>query len=154
MKKPQPLHWQTSEYEEKERHPDWFWSVGILTVAIAATSIILNNVLFALIILLGGFSLTIYAIRKPKKIDVALNEKGVLLDKLFYPYYTLESFWIEEHETHPRILIKSQKLLMPYLVINIEEVEPEKVRKYLVRHIHEVFHSESIFHRILERLGF
>jgi hypothetical protein len=156
MKKPNPLHWQTFEYEARERSPDWFWAVGIITISIAVTAIIFNNLLFAIVILLGGFALTLYAARPPKEIDVVLNEDGVRIEKFFYPYRTLESFWVEEHPHRTRILIKSQRLIMPYIVVPIETnaVEIEKVKKYLSRYLPEVFHSESIFHRIMEYLGF
>jgi len=154
MAKPSPLHWETHEYEERRRSSDWFWAVGIITLAIVVTSIILGNILFALVILIGGFALILYAVRKPQKIDVVVDHRGVVLDKFFYPYHTLESFWVEEHENHPRILIKSQKLFMPYLIVPLGDTDIDEAREQLSHHLPEVFHSESIFHRLLEYLGF
>jgi hypothetical protein len=154
MKKVVPLHWQAHEYEDKTRSSDWYWAVGIVGGAVAITSIILGNILFAIIIVLGAFSLLLYAARKPKQFDVVLDDRGILIDKFFYPYHSLESFWIEDHhEGAQKILIKSQKLFMPYITIPLGE-EREKVRGFLVRYIPEVFHSESTFHRLIEYLGF
>lgn len=155
-KKLAPLHWQTLEYEEKERSADWFWAVGIITIAVAVTSIIFNNILFALVIIIGGFALSLYAARPPKEIDVVLDDMGIRIEKYFYPYRTLESFWVEEREDSSRVLIKSQRLIMPYIIlpINEEEIEPEEIRNYLGRYLPEVFHSESTFHHIMEYLGF
>jgi hypothetical protein len=151
-----PLHWQTFEYEERERTPDWFWAVGIITVSIAVASIIFNNVLFAIVILLGGFALSLYAARPPREIDVVLDDMGIRVEKFFYPYRTLESFWVEETEHRARVLIKSQRLIMPYIIlpINETEIEPEEIEKYLGRYLPRVFHSESLFHHIMEYLGF
>jgi len=154
MKKPSPLHWETHEYDHRSKSSDWFWAVGILTIAISVTAIIFNNILFAIVVILSGFSLLIYSARPPKKIDVVINEKGLLVDNFFYPFYTLESFWIEDHTEPAKVLIKSQKLLMPFIIVSIEEVPPEKVKRYLSRYLPEVFHSESIFHRFFEYLGF
>lgn len=158
-KKLAPLHWQTLEYEHRDRSADWFWAVGIITVSIAVTSIIFNNLLFALVVLLGGFALSLYAARPPKEIDVVLDEVGIRIEKLFYPYRTLESFWVEETEHRARVLIKSQRLIMPYIILPIthdsdEAVEPEEVRDFLRRYLPEVFHSESTFHHLMEYLGF
>lgn len=156
MKKSQPLHWQAYEYEPKEQSGDWFWAVGIVTVAIAVTAIIFNNVLFAIVIILAGFSLSLYAARPPKIIDIVIDEIGIRVNNSFYPYRGLESFWIEKQSSYPKILVKSQKLIMPYIVVPIDEEEhdPEIIRKTLQRHLPEIFHSESIFEKILERLGF
>jgi len=156
MKKSQPLHWQAYEYEPREQSGDWFWAVGIVTVGVAVTAIIFNNTLFAIVIILAGFSLSLYAARPPQIIDVVIDDIGVRIDKAFYPYLTLESFWVENQHGFPRILIKSQKLIMPYIVVPLdeEEHEPELVAKTLLRHLPEVFHSESVFEKILERLGF
>src|SRR3989344_5288870 len=150
-----PLHWQAYEYELRERSTDWFWAVGIITVAIVVTAIIFNNVLFALVMFLGGFSLSLYAARPPHIMDIVLDEVGVRVNDYFYPYRTLESFWVEEHIEIPRLFLKSQRLIMPYIIVPLDEdLDPAKVKRFLERHLPEVFHSESIFEKLLERLGF
>ena len=116
-KKIAPLHWQTLEYEERERSADWYWAVGIITVSLAIASIIFNTVLFALVIILGGFVLSVYAARPPHEIDIVLDDLGIKIDKIFYPYRTLESFWVEQRGDSFRVLVKSQRLIMPYIII-------------------------------------
>lgn len=150
------IHWQTYEYDPKDRSADWFWAVGIITVAVAVTSIILNNVLFAIVIILGGFALSLYASRPPRYIDIVLDEAGIRIDRYYYPYRALESFWVEENETKTQILLKSQRLIMPYIIISVdtEEVSADTARRYLSKYLPEVFHSESIFEKFLEKLGF
>jgi hypothetical protein len=153
-KKNNELGWRALEYDYHERSPDWFWAVGIITIALSITAVILHDVLFALVIVLSGFVLSLYAARPPKEIDITLNEKGVRVEKVFYPYHTLESFWLEENETSSRILIKSQRLVMPYIILPIGDADPEDVHEYLLHHLPEVFHSESVFHKLMEYIGF
>jgi hypothetical protein len=156
MKKIDPLHFQTYEYEPKERSTDWFWAVGIIAAAMAVTSIIFNNVLFGIVVILAGFTLSLYAARPPEIIDIVIDEVGVRIHNKLYPYRTLESYWIEEHQRIPKLLIKSQKLLMPYIIValNVDEAEAHEIDEHLSRHLPEVFHAESIFEKALERLGF
>lgn len=154
MKKLPPLHWQPMEYEHYERSPDWFWAVGIITIALSVTAIILHNVLFAFVIILSGFVLSLYAARPPKQIDVVIDDAGIRVEYTFYPFHSLESFWIEEKENDSKILIKSQRLMMPYIVIPLGDADPEEVHTYLTHHLPEEFHSESVFHKLMERLGF
>lgn len=154
MKKRNPIHWQTHEYEHFERSPDWFWAVGIITIAGAVTAIIFNNVLFAIVIILGGFTLSMFAARPPKTMDIVVDEEGVRIDKLFYPYRLLESFWIEDDRT-PRLFLKSQKLIMPFIIIMIDEsIDLDNLHQRIALHIPEVFHSESPLEKLFERLGF
>lgn len=156
VRKAPTLHWQTLEYEVRHRSADWFWAVGIITISGAVTAIIFRNILFALIILIGGFVLSFYAARPPREIDVVLSEEGILVEKFFYPYASLESFWVEEMHQRSRILIKSQKVMMPLIVvpINTQQVDSDNVHEYLSHYLPEEFQSESIFHRIMEYLGF
>ncbi len=152
MKQISPLHWQTHEYEHREQTPDWFWAVGIITVALSVTAIILNNVLFAFVIILSGFVLSLYAARPPKEIDVIIDNRGIRTDKTFYPFHSLESFWIDEDEH--KIIIKSARFIMPYIIVPLGDADLEKVHQYLSRHLQEVFHVESNLHKLMDRLGF
>lgn len=154
MKTFSPIHWIAYEYEYRERSSDWFWAVGIITLGASVTSIIAGNVLFAIVILLGGFTLSMFATRAPKAYDTVVNDEGVRIGSLLYPYRLLESFWIENDKT-PRLFLKSQKLVLPFIIITIdEEVNLIELQELLSQNIPEVFHSESPFEKLFERLGF
>lgn len=138
----------------KEQSPDWFWAVGIITIALSVTAIILNNVLFAFVLILSGFVLSLFAARPPRIIDVVIDDRGVRIDKTFYPYPSLESFWIDTEHVFPKVLIKSTRLLMPYIVVPLDETDPDTVEHYLSRYLPAVFHSESSLEKLMDRLGF
>ena len=115
------LSWETLEYFHTEKTTDWYWIVGIVTISVAIISIILNNLIFAILILVSSFVLSLFASRKPAVIRIEIDDNGVKVGKTFYPYSSLESFWIETREFHPKILIKSKKVFMHLIVIFIEE---------------------------------
>ncbi len=150
----EPLRWGTYEYIHREKGPDWFWAVGIVAVAFAVTAIILNNVLFGILILLATFTLLIYAARHPEIIGVEINHRGIIIDQYFHPYTTLDSFWVEEHVHHPKILIKSKKLLMPYIIVHIEDMHPDEIREYLGQYLVEEEHTEPFLQKLMEHVGF
>ncbi len=154
MKTPLPIQWVSYEYEYREKSTDWFWAVGIITLAISVTSIIFHNLLFAIVILIGGFSLSLFATRPPKGYDTIVGDEGVQIGELLYPYRLLESFWIE-NDTTPRLFLKSKKLVLPFIIITIDsEVNLLELHETLSQHIPEVFHSESPLEKFFERLGF
>ena len=98
--------------------------------------------------------MVIHASHEPKIISYEINDRGVVSNNVLYPFLTLESFWIPHDEAQPKLILKSRKLMMPYIIIQIDEVDPEDVREVLLTYIAETEHQESIFVHLLERLGF
>jgi hypothetical protein len=151
----QPLiEWDALEHSHTEKNNDWYWAVGIITLTAAAISIILNNVIFAILIIVSAFALVVHAAKKPRLVHIEINDRGIVIDRILYPFLSLESFWIDAHEVPSKILLKSHKLFMPYITVYIEEVDPERVREILLNYIAETEHIEPLTHKILEKFGF
>lgn len=151
----QPLEWNALEHEHIHKNSDWFWALGIIAIAGAAAAIIFSNILFAIVILVGAFTLAINAAKKPSRADFKINERGVIINNTLYPYSSLESFWIEDKEyAPPKLLIKSKKLLSTHIIIPIENVSVADVRDYLLDRINEEEDSEPLSQKIAELFGF
>lgn len=148
------IQWKAYEYSHREKSSDWFWAVGIIAFSAAAVAVILNNVIFAIFIILGTFTLSMYAARKPSLIHIELNDKGIIVDKYIYPYQNIEKFWVAERQFGNVIIIKSIKKVLPYTTISAEQVAPEKIREYLSRHIKEEEIAEPLAQMVMEYLGF
>jgi len=148
------LSWHAPEYIHTEKNPDWYWIVAIVTVTIALIAIILNNVIFALLIIVSSFTLTLLAGRKPERVHIEISERRISVGKIHYNYAELDSFWVEKRHVFPKLVLKSKKVFLPYVNILIEEVEPEKVREVLSDHLPEEEHVEPLFEKILVYLGF
>lgn len=150
------LSWNTIEYLHQEKTADWYWIVGIVTISIAIVSIIMNNIIFAILIIVSAFILTLFASRKPQEIEIDIDNMGIRVGKTLYPYRNLDSFWVETRENNDRILIKSKKLFMPLIIAFIEEtqVQPGDVRALLLKHLQEEEHSEPFVEKLLVYLGF
>ena len=148
------LSWKTAEYLHTEKTSDWYWIVAIITISIAVISIILNNLIFAILIMVSSFTLSLFASKKPEIVEVEINNIGINFGRTQYPYTHLDSFWIETREIYPKILLKSKKVFMPFIVIFIEDVEPEKVRETLLHHLPEEEHVEPLLEKLLIYFGF
>jgi hypothetical protein len=151
-----PIKWQAHEYFHYERTTDWYWAVAIITLSIIALSILFDDYLFSIVILIGVFSLLMYANRKPRLVSYELNRKGLRVDSTLYPYASIESFWVEDHHEHPepRVIFKSAKVIMPYIVVPIEGVHPDDIHTYLLNFLPEEEHHEPLAQKIMEHLGF
>jgi len=150
----QPVRWRAPEYIYTEKTLDWYWIVAIITVSIALIAIILSNVIFALLIIISSFTLSLFASRKPEMVEVEINEKGVTIGATHYPYMNLESFWVETREIPERVILKSKKVLMPYIVILLHGTDGQEIRNALETHLPETEHTEPLLEKLLIYFGF
>src|SRR3989344_8280177 len=149
------MEWDACEYEHKERSSDWFWAVGIIVVAIANLLVIFGNIIFAILILVGAFSLSLFANRPPTTLHVVVDEVGIARCKIRYPYSTLVSFWIDTEHPHKKIILRSERLLMPLIIVPLgDEVNIDSLHDNLSQFLQEEFHSLPFVERMLEYFGF
>jgi hypothetical protein len=148
------ISWNAPEHFYVEKKPDWYWSVGIITLAIAAVAFIFGSVITGIFILVAAGALVIHAAQAPRIIYHEINDRGLVMHDTLYPFLTIDSFWIPHDDFPPKIILKSRKLFMPYIVIYIDEVDPEAIREIMLRYVAETEHHEPLLKKVLEKFGF
>ena len=148
------ISWNAPEHFYVEKHPDWYWAVGIVTLTLAAVCFILGSIIPGIFVVVAAVALVLHASKPPRIVYHEVNDRGLVVDDILYPFLTLDSFWIPHDEAIPKIIIKSRKTFMPYIVLFIEEIDPEKVREIMLRYISETEHHEPLLKHVLEWLGF
>jgi hypothetical protein len=126
-----------------------------MSLAIIVTSFMMHNVFFAVLILISTIILISFSITAPRFVEISINQKGIKVDKDLYSFASLDSFWVEStDEENPKILLKSKKLIMPLIVIPIEEYNPLDIREFLLKYLPENEMTESVSQKVMDRLGF
>ncbi|MCR4274662.1 MAG: hypothetical protein NUW02_01255 [Candidatus Campbellbacteria bacterium] len=148
------LAWKTLEYEHKPRSSDWFWGLGIIAIAGVILSIFLGNFLFGVVIGVGAVALGLHALRHPHIIECEIQDRGVRIGDTLFPYRTLESFWIDERLIPNRLLLKSQKMFMPHIIVPLADISTDEVRDTLLQYLDEEEVHETFSDRIVELAGF
>ena len=148
------LKWQAPEYQHYQRSTDWFWAVGIITVSIASLSFFFGNALFGILILLSAGVLIFYVLRVPNNVEYEINQRGIVVGKELHPYLTIASFWIETRMGEPKIILKSKKNLLPYIIIPVHEESVDDVANILRQFLEEKELQEPTSHKVMEYLGF
>jgi len=149
------LSWQTYEYVQKKRRVEWFWAVGIIAVAVIVVSIIFQNFLFAILVLLSVFTLFLFASREPRLVTFSITARGILAGKLLYPYTSLESFCISKTDPESiNLLVKTTKNLSPLITIPLSNVNPDDVGGLLAQYLAEEELSQPPLQKIMDSLGF
>lgn len=147
------ISWQALEFEHKDRSPDWYWTFGIISIAGILIAILLDNILFAILIAISVFTLTLYAHKKPSVISFEISHRGIRADSTLYPYLSLESFWVDEtQEEAPKLLLMSKKTFALQIVIPLHSAPIYEIREYLKEYMQEVEQGESIIERVMEFL--
>jgi len=151
------IEWEALEHHHDLKSNDWFWVLGILTFCGAVASVVFENLLLALIILFGGTIVGILANRPAKTVNYIINQRGVKIDSSFYPYTTLDHYYIDDHPIlGHQLLIKSQKLFMPLLILPLPEDKDDidGIEAIIAERIPEEHLEEPLANRILEFFGF
>lgn len=148
------IKWETLEYEYTPKSNNWFWTVGIITVGLAAASVLLDNVLFAIFVVLAGFTISLYAARKPKKILFSLSNRGIRIGDRIYLYENLASFWLRYNPPYQKILlIEPKKFFMPAASVPLGDTDPNEAREYLLKFLKEKYQEESLIETISHLIG-
>ena len=148
------ITWSAPAHLYTEKRPDWYWAVGIITLALAVISFLFGEFITGIFVIVAALTLVLHASKTPHTVTYSITDRGILFDETLYPFVSLDSFWIPHDELPPKLLIKSRKLLMPLIVVYIDEVNPEDVRQVLLRYIAETEHREPLLKKLIEWLGF
>lgn len=148
------LVWESHEFNPRNHSSDWYWIVGIITVAIIAMCIILGNPFLGIIIGLGVFLLAFITTQTPDLVPIAIFNKGIQIDQTFYAYKKLHSFAIVERDLIPKLILRSRFFLAPYHIVKIEGYHPDDVAELLKEYLPEDDHVEPILYKVLDYLGF
>ena len=145
--------WSTPEYDHHPKTADWYWALGIIALSFATIAVLLDNFLFAVLIILSAMTLCLFAVKEPRIINCQINEHGVVIDDTLYPFSTLTSFGFE-YDGHPKLILKSHKLLTPLLIVGISEDILGEARTLLKKRIFEADLEEPLSYKIMEYIGF
>ena len=151
----EPLSWQEFEYQNKERPQDWYWAVVVITIAASLASLVFVGIIFALFIFLAGGTVILFALRDPDVINVYIDSHGVVVNGKLYQFRLFDSFWVEEREEPTLIILKSEQVYSPLILIPVaDEIDPDDVRELLIEYLDEEEMLVPFSRKIMEFLGF
>ena len=102
------ISWNAPAHFYVEKKPDWFWVVGIITLALSAVALIFGQIITGIFIIVAAVALVLHASRPPKRVYCEVNDRGIIFDNTLYPFLTLDSFWIPHDEINkPKLILKS-----------------------------------------------
>lgn len=149
------VSWEGESHHHSKKGSDWYWVVGIVTAAVAVAAVLLGNLLFGVLVIVAGVVTIIHANRPPQIQNFAVTTRGVAIEDKLYPYSTLDAYFIDEEDPlGPQLFVRSQKVLMPLLVLPIPEEYLQEIDELIAERLPEEFMEEPLAHKVLELIGF
>jgi len=153
------ISWRVDTHEHQERSNDWYWGLGLVTIAGAGLAVFFGNALFAVIILLGLGSLGVLIARGPREHEVRVTSRGLHMDGTLYRWSGVDSFWVEDERALPagrqaHLLVTTQGILHPQLIIPIGDLNRARnLREYLRRIVKEEEQEPHLGHHVVQMFG-
>jgi hypothetical protein len=147
------ISWSEYEYAHRPKTVDWFWGLGLLALISSGVALYFGNILLAVIIGLGAFSVGLFAVRIPKQVLYVINERGIGVGEEFFHYEELDSFFIHKQQHEDKLILAPKKFLGTLMVIPIREYEGEDIKEILIHKLKEVPHHEPLAHVLADWLG-
>lgn len=148
------IRWEAPEFYYREKSTDWYWILGIVVVFGILVAIVANNVIFAILIGIGGFVFGIFASKHPDTLHCELTHRGIRVNDTAYPYTSIHSFWVSEsHEERPRLLLTLKNRLAMQVIIPIT-IHPDIIREHLLEYVHEMEQQEPFTEKLMELIHF
>lgn len=149
------MQWDTLEHPEIHHTNDWYASVIIIAGALIAVAFLYENYLLVALIFIGTFALLLLAARKPQMIHVEIRKTGVREGNILHPYQSLDGFSVVEFHNGHRLLLESNRKLMPLIVISVADtVDADELHDVLAQYLPVKELHESVPHQLMEKLGF
>lgn len=152
------LQWVAPEFDYQEKDKTlWLFAIGGSATLISIFFILLfkrGAYTSVLVTIAGAVALLLLAFRKPRRVSCGIAPGGIFAGTKFFPFETLESFWIFYHPPAIKELsLRSKKLLMPHIIIPLGEQDPSEVRTKLVQLLHEEEQHLTLLDVVAKRLG-
>jgi hypothetical protein len=147
------IEWSAPEYDHKEHSTDWFWTMGLITLAVCVLAVWIRNYLFAVFIFISGCCLAMFNIRHPQEISFIIETEGITMGRDKYSWKNIKSFDIKKDGKNPKLLIQTSKYFLPVYTIPIPANLIGQIRESLLKFVPNAELEESKSMQLMEKLG-
>jgi hypothetical protein len=150
------IEWESPEYIHRDHSNDWFWGLGLITLLSVIIAICKGNYIFGIFLLLAGFSLILFSIKRPEINKNKIETKGLSIQGTFYQWSFLKSFNIKDTRDDNlfKLLIESNKRFLPILTVLVPKEIEEKVEDNLSKVMKKSNIDETGSTVFMDKIGF
>lgn len=149
------ISWQAPEFRHYEKNYAWYITLAAVSVLVVGFFAVERDFFAAVCLAIIAAFIFFFAKQRPQIVIIELNPKGVVFGNLLFPYKQIKHFWIVHNERHKTLNIQTTAMLNNLMILELEEQDPEEIRRFLLNHLpeHEETEETSI-QRIMHRFKF
>ncbi len=149
------LTWNALEYHFHEKSANWYIAVFIVVGTIAALSAVYGNYLLATLTLLAGFAIALHGARRPRVVEMKIDDHGLRVGHRLFRYKQMKSFCLLRHPQEGTFLsVELDSILTPRTSLLLGDADPQDIHDALIDRVPYEEYEESILDMLLRAVGF
>ncbi len=145
------MHWSAPEFEMFEQNKKRLSYATLILLAIIIYATFTNNPIMAIVFVLIGIVAYMYMGKEPRILNFQIVPEGMIAGNELYAFENIRSFWIFYEPSYKKVIsLHTRSYLTPFVHIPIENEDPVKIRRILLKFIPEVKQGNNLV-EILER---
>lgn len=155
MKEEPFISWQAKSHHEHLRSRDWYFAIGLITIALIGISLITQNFLFTIFIIIATAVFFMESVRPAKMLNFFIERRGIRRENTLFPYQNLESFWVREEGKYRELALRSHHTFSSRIIFPLsEEVSTREITDILSDFLPEIPDEKNSLERLSDFLGF
>ncbi len=127
------LSWQAPARPFRKKDRSYYTTLGIIVILLTLILLLFHEFLLIATLLSLTFVAYVLAFVPPHSIDYRISTQGITLGEDFYFWHFLDAFWFKETEGHKVLHIQTRLRFPAQIMMVLEGVDEEKVKKILSR---------------------
>lgn len=138
------LAWEAPEFTQYERGSRWLIVIWVIALVLSSAALWYYHLTFfgivsAIVPLAAAAALTGQSRVKPQMIRISLTNSGIEYQDEVYAWNQLKSFWFVARPQGLTLMIETLRRVVPFLSIEVINVDPGTIRSFLAAHLPEQF---------------
>lgn len=146
------FQWQASEFAPRVIGHRFYMITGALLILIIVFALFTNSPIMAITFILIGIMGFITLEQEPQILSCAIHTQGIAIDRQWYDFENIESFWIVYEEDEQYISLKTNGSFLSFVRVPLDKESPVDIRRVLLEHIREEKHEPRLIDTIEKML--
>jgi hypothetical protein len=149
-----PFSWEASEYIHIDKGSMWLIGLMVIVLIAAGIALLLHEWIFAVLIVVMGVTMGVFAFRPPHVLQYTLTNQGVQIANKLYPYKDYRAFGVLEDGAFYTMEFIPIKRFAPALSIYFAQPDGEHIVDIVGDHLPMEKVEPDLIDAIMRRLRF
>ena len=123
-----PVHWQATEYIQRDKNALWYLLFGIVVLGLIALAIFLMKAwTFAILVAVMAAAVIVYTNRPPRVLNYTLSSKGLYINDRLYGLGEFKSFAVVKDLHEFSVVLVPTKRFAPVVSVYFPESAGEQI---------------------------